>query len=171
MHLILNAHSSDPHYDADCDYAVVELTPALAEEIRSRVALAREARQHDSDLYELYFWGSTAEFFDHNILDVCQEAIATAGRRRRNKAARDWLADFEGREYAVVPDGVNLDAHEPQRTECDQMIIQVSPSPLRTEFSVIWTARPKYADMDVTTGELPLTAMEELLAATAQSAA
>jgi hypothetical protein len=166
MHLILNAHSSNQHYNGDCDYAVVELTPALAEQIRSRVALAGEARQHDSNLYELYFWGSTAEFFDHNILDACQEAIATAGRRRRNKAAREWLADFEGREYAVVPDGVDLNAHEAQRTECDQMIIQVSPSPLRTEFSIIWTATPKHADLDVTTSELPLATMEELLSAT-----
>ena len=130
---------------------------------------AKPGRQ-DSDLWELYFWGSTAEFFDHNILDACQEAIATAGRRRRNKAARDWLADFEGREYAVVPDGVDLNAHEAQRTECDQMIIQVSPSPLRTEFSIIWTATPKYADLDVTTSELPLTVMEELLTVTAQPA-
>lgn len=165
MHLILNAHSSNADYSGDCDYAVVDLTPALAERIHSRVALAREARQHDSDLYEMFFWGGTAEFFDYKLFDACQEAIATAGRRRRNKAARNWLADFEGREYAVVPAGVDLNAHEPQRTECDQMIIQVSPSPLRMEFSVIWTASPKYADLDVTTGELPITAMEELLVA------
>ena len=167
MHLILNVHSSNPHYNGGCDYAVVELTPALAKRIRSRVALARKARQKDNDLWELYFWGGTAAFFDHNILNACQEAIATAGRRRRNKAALDWLTDFEGREYAVVPAGVDLNAHEAQRTEYDQMIIQVSPSSLREEFSIIWTATPKHADLDVTTGELPLAAMEELLAATA----
>ena len=45
------------------------------------------------------------------------------------------------------------------------MIIQISPSSLRMEFSVIWTASPKYADLDVTTAELPITAMEELLVA------
>jgi hypothetical protein len=73
MHIILNTHSSHAEYNADCDYAIVELTPALAEEIRRRVALASEARQQDSDLYELYFWGSTAEFFDHAILDTCQD--------------------------------------------------------------------------------------------------
>jgi hypothetical protein len=50
-------------YNGDCDYAVVELTPALVKQIRSRVALARKA---DSDLYELYFW-SSADFFDHVI--------------------------------------------------------------------------------------------------------
>ncbi len=171
MHLILNAHSSNPHYNSDCDYAIVELTPALAERIRSRVALASEARQQDSDLWEIYFWGSTAEFFDHNILEACQDAVVAAGGPDPNQAALDWLTSFEGREYAVVPDGVDLNAHEPQRTECDQMIIQVSPSSLRREFSIIWTASPKHSDIDVTTGELPLAAMEELLAATAQPAA
>jgi hypothetical protein len=171
MHIILNVHSSNPHYNGDCDYAIVELTPAIADKIRSRVALAREARHHDSDLWELYFWGGTAEFFDHNILDACQEAVTTAGRRRRDKAARRWLDDFEGQEYAVVPEGVDLNAYEPQRTETDQMIIQISPSSLRTDFSIIWTASPKHADIDVTTAELPLTVMEELLATAAQPAA
>jgi hypothetical protein len=170
MYLIFDTHSTNSEYNGDCDYAIVELTPALAEQIRSRVALAREVRQHDSDLWELYFWGGTAEFFDHDILDTCQEAVATAGRRRRDRAARKWLDEFEQREYAVVPDGVDLNAHEAQRTECDQMIIQVSPSSLRTEFSIIWTASPKNSGVDVTTVELPLAAMEELLATTVQPA-
>ncbi|MGA2255890.1 MAG: hypothetical protein ABSG53_14685 [Thermoguttaceae bacterium] len=163
MYLILNAHSSNEHYNAGCDYAVVDLTPALAEQIRSRVALARKARQKDADLWELYFWGGTPDFHDHAILDACQDAAAASGLDPDN-ADCDWLTEFELQEYAVVPMGVDLNVHERQRTECDQMIIQISPSPLRREFSIIWTASPKYADLDVTTAELPLTAMEELLA-------
>ena len=168
MHLILNAHSSNHHYTGDCDYAIVDLTPALAEQIRHRVAVAREARQKADDLSELYFWGSTAAFYDHAILDACHDAVATAGRRRRDKAARDWLANFEQTEYAVLPAGVDLDAHEPQRTEYDQVILRIASYSRRLEFSVVWTASPKYADLDVTTSELPVTAMGELLAATAQ---
>lgn len=169
-YLILNAHSSDENFNGDCDYAVVELTPALATQIRRRVALARKAGQQDSDLWEIYFWGSTAEFFDHEVLDACQEAVAATGKRRRSKAARDWLTAFEQREYAVVPAGVDLNAHEAQRTECDQMIVRCSPSSNRPEFQIAWTAIPKHSDVDVTTGELPLKVMEELLAATAQHA-
>ena len=74
MNIILTTHSSNEPYNGDCDYAVVELTPALIEQIRSRVALARNAGQEDSDLYELYFWGSTSEFYGHAIVDACQEA-------------------------------------------------------------------------------------------------
>jgi hypothetical protein len=163
MHLILNAHSSNEHYNGNCDYALVELTPALAEKIRSRVALARQVAKQDSNLYDVCFWGSMAEFFDHNILESCLNAISGS---TSDDAARDWLADFEQQGYALVPAGVDLDAHEAQRTECDQVIIRVASYSHRLEFSVVWTASPKYADLDVTTSELPLTAMEELLAAT-----
>jgi len=166
MHIILNAHSSNEHYNGDCDYAIVDLTPALAEQIRRRVALARQAGQQDDDLYELYFWGSTAEFYDHSILDACEEAAAAAHVPDPDQAARDWLADFEQREYAVVPEGVDFTAHEAQRTEVDQMVVRCSPSSHRPEFEIAWTASPKHSDVYVTTCELPLTAMEELLAAT-----
>jgi len=171
MHLILNAHSSNEHYNGDCDYAVVDLTRALAEQIRRRVALARQAGQQDNDLYELYFWGSTAEFFDYNILDACHDAVAAAGGSDPDQAACDWLDDFDQREYAVVPAGVDFKAHEAQRTECDQEIIRCSPSSHHPEFEVAWTTIPKHSDVYVTTCDLPLTAMEELLAATTPQSA
>jgi len=167
MHLIFNTHSSNEHYNGDCECAIIELTPALAEQIRCRVALARQARQQDSDLYELYFWGSTAEFYGQDVIDACQEAVAAAARGRgRSKAARNWLAEFEQRDYAVVPNGVDFNAHEPQRTECDQMILRVGPSSHRLEYAVVWTTSPKHSDVYVTTNELPLAVMEELLAET-----
>jgi hypothetical protein len=166
MHIIFAVHSSHEEYNADCDYAIVDLTPALAEQIRRRVALARQAGQQDNDLYELYFWGGTAQFYDHNILEACQDAAATAASGPDpDQAARDWLADFEQREYAVVPEGVDFNAHEAQRTEVDQMIVRCSPSPHRPEFEIAWTASPKHSDVYITTSELPLTAMEDLLAA------
>ncbi|MEI8376776.1 MAG: hypothetical protein WCJ35_28510 [Planctomycetota bacterium] len=169
MHLIINTHSSNDHYNGDCDCAIIELTPALAEQIRSRVALARKARQQDNDLYELYFWGSTAEFYGQDVLDTCQEAVAAAARGRgRNRAVRKWLAELEQREYAVVPDGVDFSAHEPQRTELDQMILRVGPSSHRLEYAVAWTTSPKHSDVYVTTSELPIAVMDELLAETVQ---
>ena len=87
MHLILNAHSSNPDYSGDCDYALVDLTPALAKRIRSRVALARQAGQHDNDLYELCSWGSSAEFYDYTLLEACEKAIAP---RRSNQVLRQY---------------------------------------------------------------------------------
>lgn len=162
MHLIFDTNSTNSDYNGDCDCALVELTPALAEQIRSRVALARQAGQQDNDLYELYFWGSTAEFYDSKLMDACEEAIASRGSE---EAASKWLSDFEDAGYAVVPAAVDLAAHESQRIECSQVIIRCSPSSHRPEFEVCWTASPKHSDVYVTTRDLPLKGMEELLAA------
>ena len=165
MHLIFDTHSTNPDYNGDCDCAIVELTPALAEQIRGRVALARGAGQQDNDLYELYFWGSTAEFYDYKFLDACDEAVASRGSE---ETASTWLSDFEDTGYAVVPPGVDLGSQEPQRIELSQMIVRCSPSSHRPEFEVCWTASPKHSDVYVTTHDLPLNRLEELLAAERQ---
>jgi hypothetical protein len=162
MYLIFNTHSSNEHYNGDCDCALVELTPALAEQILGRVALARQAGQQDNDLCELYFWGSTAEFYDSNLIDACAEATAAHGSE---EAASKWLSNFEDAGYALVPIGVDLAAHESQRIELSQMIVRCSPSSHRPEFEVCWTASPKHSDVYVTTRDLPLKRLEELLAA------
>ena len=169
MQIILSAHSSNEFFNGNCDYAVVELTPALAKQIRNRVALARKAGQKDRDLYEMYFWGGTAEFYGCALLEACQEAVAAASGS--DEAANDWLTELEQREYAVVPDGVDFNAHETQRTECDQMVVRCNRCSDSPTFSVAWTASPKHADLEITTSELPLAAMDELLAARRPSAA
>ena len=56
--------------------------------------------------------------------------------------------------------------YEAQRTELAQMIVHCSPSSRRPEFKFGWTASPKNSGVDVTTAELPLAVMEELLAGT-----
>ena len=163
MHIILNACSSNEFCNGDCDYAIVDLTPALAEQIRRRVALARQVAEQDNDFWEMYFWGSTVEFYDDKLLDACQEAVVVAAQGPdADQVARDWLADFEQREYAVVPDGVDFAAHQAQRTEIDQVIVRRH----QPEFAIAWTASPKHSDVYVTTTELPLTVIEDLLAAT-----
>ncbi len=164
MHIILKARSSDENYNGDCDYAVVDLTLALAEKIRHRVAVARQAQEQCNDIYELYFWDSTANFYDQNVLAPCQEAAAAAARGLAlEQTGRDWLNDFEQRGYAVVPAGIDFTAHEAQRTEVDQMIVRRSDSSLQPEFEIAWTASAKFTDVYVTTCELPLAAMEGLL--------
>lgn len=160
MYLILNTQSSNPHHNGDCAYAVVELTPALVKRIRGRVALARKVAKQDSDLYEMCFWGSNAEFFDQKLLGTCEKAVAFACGIQ---AAEDWRHNLEETGYAVMPADIDLATHEAQRTEVDQMLVRCSRY-RRPEFSVAWMASPKYADLDVTTSELPIAVMDELLA-------
>lgn len=152
--IVLDTHSTDPDFNGDCDYAVVRLAPELVEQVRRRVELARQAGRQDDDLYELYFWGGTADFYDSGLVDACEKAL-TAGQ-----SARDWLAGLEQEGHALVPPAADLATCEPQRTECDQMIVRRSPSSHDPRYEIAWIAIPKHSDVYVTTRDLPLAALE-----------
>ena len=164
MKIILQTHSSDSEYNGDCDYAVVDLTPIVVQQIRQRAELARQARQRDDDLYELSFWGSPAEFYDSGLLDACDKALAAAAEESdADHAVRDWLADLEQNGHALLPAAVDLDTHEAPRVECGQVILRCHRFPEGLSLEVAWTAIPKHSDVGVTSASLPLAAMESYL--------
>jgi hypothetical protein len=148
MKILLDTQSTDPDFNGDCDYAVVDMTPALAQQIHHRVELARQAGRQDDDLCELYFWGGTAEFYDSSLFDACQDAVAaSADGSDADQAVRNWLADLDHNGHAVLPEGVDLTAYTAQRTECDQFIVRCSPSSHNPTFEIAWTAIPKHSDV------------------------
>jgi hypothetical protein len=161
--IVIGTHSTDSEFNGDCDYAVVQLTPDLVDQIRRRVELARQAGQQDGDLYELYFWGGTAEFYDGNLLDACQEAVAAATGADGDQAAQDWLTKLERDGHALVPPAVDLAACQSQWTECDQMVVRRCPPSSDPRYEIAWTASPKHSDVYVTTRDLPLAALEGYL--------
>lgn len=164
MHLILMTHSSNSEYNADCDFAVVELTPALLDEIRARVELAHETRQKDASLYELHFWGSTAEYFPYALIDACQEAVATRTvDGDADQAAQNWLGDLESSGHALLPEGVVMSKVDAQRTECDRMVVTVVAGQ-RGETDISWEASPKHTDIYITTWDVTLATLESLVA-------
>jgi hypothetical protein len=163
MKIIFRAQSDNPDYNADCDYALVDMTPALWEQIRRRVEIARQAFQADGDLCELSFWLGTAEFYSSRLTEACEEAIAVVSEgtdKDKSAAAWAWSAQFDDPGYALLPSGVDLDKHQPERTECAQMIVRCAPSGGRPEFEVAWTAIPKHTDIHVTTRDMPLATLE-----------
>jgi hypothetical protein len=163
MKIILNTTSTNPDHNADCDCAVIEITPALVEQARNRAALARQALQPDNDLYELYFWGSPAELYDYNLVSACEEAVASASQGNdedKAKAAQAWSVDLERNGHALLPDTVNLGVIEPRRTECGQTILQLESMRPEPEFAVAWIAIPKHSDIYVTTTSVPLRQLE-----------
>jgi len=159
MHILLNTHSSHSEYNADCDLAVVELTPRLFEEIQRRVERARQLGRQDGDLYELYFWDGTAAFYEYDLIEACEKALATSAADAEHVVG-DWMADLEQNGHALLPTAVDLANYEPQRTECDQFVLRCSPSSHNPEFEVCWTTIPKHSDVYVTTSDLSLKALE-----------
>jgi hypothetical protein len=156
--IVLDTSSSNSDFDGDCDYAVVELTPELVDRIRRRVKLARQAGRQDNDLWEMYFWDGAAEFYDCGLVDACQQAFAA------DQAAQEWLTALGRDGHALVPPTANLTACQPQRTECDQMIVRAGPSSVAPEYVITWVVIPKHCDVYVTTRDLPLAALEGYLA-------
>jgi hypothetical protein len=152
--IVLDTHSTDPDFNGDCDYAVVRLTPELVEQVRRRVELARQAGRQDDDLYELYFWWGTAEFYDSGLVDACEKALTA------EQSVQDWLAGLERDGRALLPPAADLAACQPQRVECAQMIVRRSPSSPDPRHEIAWIAVPKHTDVYVTTRDLPLAAME-----------
>ena len=163
MYLILITHSSNSEYNADCDWAVVALTPALLDEIRARVSQAHEVRQKDASLYELHFWGSTVDYFAHDLIDACQDAVAARTvDGDTDQAAQDWLANLENSGYAVLPEGVDLSKFEAQRTECDRMVVTVAAGQ-RGDSDISWETSPKHTDICITTWDVTLAKLESLI--------
>ena len=164
MRIFLETTSTNPEFNGNCDYAVVNMTPALAKQIRQRVKLARRAGSQDAEICEVYFWCGTAEFFDSGLVDACQEAVtAAADPAKADEAVRDWLADLEQNGHSRLPDGVDLGAYTPQRTECDQFILRTHFYGSKPRFVMAWMANPKHTDVYVTTRELPLESLEDYL--------
>jgi hypothetical protein len=155
--IVLNTHSTNPEFNGDCDYAVVQLTPEVVAQVRRRVELARKAGQEDNDLCELYFWDGAADFYDNGLLEACQDAVAAD---KGDQAAQDWLTGLEQDGHALVPPAADLSACQPQRTECDQMVLGCSPLSREPHYEIAWTASPKHSDVYVTTSDLPLAALE-----------
>lgn len=158
MKIVLQADSTNSEYNADCDCAVVELTPSLVKLIRRRAALAKRARRQDRDLWELYFWGCTAEFFDYALITACEAAF------QDGEEAKAWSDGFERDGRAVLPLGADVSALEPQRTECDQMILRCVPGSRHTDIEVAWLAIPKHCDIYITTRDVSLAILETFVA-------
>ena len=166
MRIILDTTSSNPDYYGDCDCAVVDLTPALVDQIRRRAELTQRAAGEDPDLYELYFWCGGVDFYDYNLVEACGAAVAAAAVAKeedRNAAEPAWHSALEQNGHALLPPGVDLQPHQPQRVECSQMILRRGPRSDAADYEVAWTVIPKHTDIYVTTRDLPLAAINAYL--------
>jgi hypothetical protein len=142
--LILRTHSDDEDFNADCDVALVELTPALIGQILARAKLALELHKEDVDLFELYYWGSTVECYSENLIDDCIAELP-------DNEVDQWLKDLDEGIAQVVPVAVDPAKRQPERTECNQMIIRISGPWENGYVEVAWTCMPKHCDFHVVT--------------------
>jgi hypothetical protein len=137
--LALKTSSSNGEYNGDCDVAVIDVTPELVALIERRLTLAQELYVQDHDLRELQFYGSTAEFYDYDLVNDLQEFCDD-----------EFSEEYDNVGEGEIPDNFDLSQYVPESTECDRMLIRLWPtsSPLRHE--VGWCAIPKHSGVVVT---------------------
>ena len=132
MKLILKTHSDNEHYNADCDYAMVELTRPLAKLCMRRMALLKKIAKRDKQAYELWFWDYHCSFFTYfELADEDPES-----------------SPFDVEEYMELPDSFEIPEDSIQTTECDQMVIG--------DGRVHWCVIPKHSNIYITTDNIPL---------------
>ena len=144
MPIILNVWSSSPFNNGGCDFAVVDLTPEFAKLALRRIATLCEQKSLDPCVYEMYYWGSEAEYFSPwaDFLSDPEEKTACPGL---GTLLEQLSAD--GHEIVVAEDKPALLESQIARVECGQMIVR--------ENSISFTAIPKHTDFYVTTAEIP----------------
>lgn len=152
--IVLSTSTSDPlgESDADCGCALLEAAPELVELVRRRAQIAEAAYREDSDLYELHFWkGDEVEFYEAAL----SEAVG--------QHEPQFETQLTARGYAILPDGIAVECFAAQQTECNQMILRISPLP-GEQMEVAWVACPKHTGVWITTAALPLAELERLTA-------
>lgn len=143
MKIIMRTDSTNAEYYAECECAVIDVTPELLSRIAARVEILRQAAEVDRNIYKLVFRGSGPDFYSYKLIDACAEAGGIA--------PLDWEDQFQDEGVMPVPSGVDLERFEPQRTECDQEIIRVHRADGRLEFEVAWMVIPKHSDIYIAT--------------------
>jgi len=140
---LLPTTCDNPEYNADCDYAVVEITADDLARFERRAAILRAAGGQDDRLYEMYFWGCSADFY--SLADM-EEAFAVAGIPDIGEGVR-------------LPDKIALGPYTPHRVECGQEIFRRDACADWVEIG--WVVIPKHTDLYVTTRPLVLENLRE----------
>jgi hypothetical protein len=141
MKVVLNTWSTSEDYNADCDYALVDLTSNLAARILTRMNLIDRLRKDDMALHEVSFWDATAEFF----ATPDEESLA------------EYLPE-DGDSFTVLPEGIEIPVDSFQRTDCDRLNIDVCGSDLE----VSWRSYPRHVTLQITTTSVPRSFLEKV---------
>jgi hypothetical protein len=73
---LVSTNSSDSEYNADCDYAIIELEQWLLEDLLERRARFKKLKEYDDRLFEIVYWDNgTAEFISEEEVEKLHDYI------------------------------------------------------------------------------------------------
>jgi len=163
LRLVLNADSNNSDAFGSC-YALLDLTPGLAEACLKRVEAFRRLHAEDEHVRSTYYWDCSPEYFES-----CDELEAL------KDAEGEAVTDVLNGEYAILEGGSDESTPKGKakkfaqkvkgrlfeipekarvRTECDQICV---------DDGVTWMCYPKHHDgVELTTREIPVAVLEKV---------
>jgi hypothetical protein len=142
MKLISTVSCADQAFG--CDYALIDLTQALARLALKRIGTLCDMKRVDHDLYETRYWDYHPVYFSpwsaegKGCRDVLAEAI-----EQSPTVAGDWME---------APAGLAIPELIIARIESPRMVVM--------DDGIFFVAILKHTDFTVSTGELPARALE-----------
>jgi hypothetical protein len=153
MKLILKCTSPEFSPD-DIEWAFVTLDAPLLEQALARRRIFLQAQAQDNQLYEMYWWDNTPDFFSlypHPDTDTPIEEDDSLEDTLRDHTGEpiDWTsADFHRmRDKTTISDAYL------RAVECTRMRVDAH--------GIAWTGHPKHLDANVRTSTIPWELIEE----------
>jgi hypothetical protein len=147
--------SSNPGYDAGCDYAAVEISADLANLMLRCINILSEQKALDCSLYETYYWDSSPKYFSPWAVHPAEPREIDAPA-----AALGEILDGLGvdtKEIVIVPPDFRVSESRIAAVECSQTVVR--------DDGIAFTALVRHADIYLTTAEIPREIIESALAA------
>ncbi len=147
MKIVFATSSTDSDFNSDCDFAYVDLSPALARYVLGLMDAAIGLFRSNNAIHELHCWDCSARFFGMKL-----------GDDLRDKLEKHFPGSSDS--YALLPARVNIPESRFKRTEYDHLVVTISG----LEPEVYWRAMPRDSDVYVETGMLPRRLVERIAA-------
>lgn len=157
MRVVLKVWSSNPDYNAGCDYAVVEIGEGLAKLVLRRINVLGEQKALDPSLYETYYWDSSPEYFSPSVSGASQP-----GELLKSSVELEELLEkleVDRREVVTAPADFQVPESQIVAVECPQMIVR--------DGGVAFTALLRHTDIYLTTAEIQKDVIASALASAA----
>jgi hypothetical protein len=146
VRVVLKVSSGSPHWNGDCDYAIVDLVPEVAALALRRIGAPREQQAADPQLNESYFWDSHAAYFSPWL---GAESAPDSGDEPGETLE---MLQVDAREVVEAPEDFEVAESQFARVDCEQMIVRKG--------GIAFAAIPKHGDFHVSTAEIPMEWLE-----------
>ena len=123
MDLILRTSSSQLDKNGDADYAIMRITPGLAQHTVERIEHLRQLKQQDSSLYKMVYSDNTPHFFSWHkdlmeIVDLGLNAVEAvvdsdgyAMLETNYTVPKDYCVVLEGQSMIIYDDRITWEAY------------------------------------------------------------